>query len=311
MPGGIPTEEEVLGYFSKLSNWGRWGDDDQMGTLNFLTPEKRRRALAVVKDGITISCGRTITTDQAPDSHPPPIHYMVQTGEGWDSGQRPVFSRDWFGMAVHGTYSTHLDAVSHQFWEGTMYNGHPARLVNAEHGATAESVELVKDGIVTRGVLVDMPLIRGVEWMEPGEAVMPEDILAAEERCDFRIEEGDALIIRMGQTKKRNVQGPYDLRALGHAGCQAACLPLFHERSIALLGADVNPEASPTGYPSIISPIHSVGMVAMGLWIMDNADLEELATQCQARNRWQFLIAVCPLPIRGGTGSPVNPIAVL
>ena len=184
MEGRIPTEEQVLGYFKSLSNWGRWGDDDQLGTLNLITPENTRKAVELVKEGVTISCSRTIRYEAAPDVSVVPLHYMVESGEGWASGDKvtsrsTAASSDFIGLVFHGHTITHMDSLAHFFWEGKMYNGHPAHLVSTSLGATAESIELVKDSIVTRGVLVDVPMIRGLDWVERGEGVMPEDIEAA------------------------------------------------------------------------------------------------------------------------------------
>ena len=315
MAANTPSESEVLGYFQSLRNWGRWGEDDHLGTLNFLTPEKTRRATSLVREGVTVSCGRTISFDPAPDVTSTPLHYMLESGEGWATGDK-VTSRtfqvsvDFFGLVFHGFTITHIDSLAHFFWEGNMYNGHPAHLVSTNLGATVESVEVAKDGIVTRGVLVDVPMIRGVDWLERGEGVMPEDILAAEERCGFKVEEGDVLLVRTGQLHRRNVEGPVDPRIEGSTACHAACLPLFHERSIAMMGSDTGNDVIPSGYDSLTNPIHQVGMVAMGLWILDNPDLEELAQACGERERWEFLLSIGPLRISGGTGSPVNPLAV-
>ncbi len=315
MPGRIPTEQEVLGYFKKLSNWGRWGQDDQLGTLNFITPEKTRKAASLVQEGVTISCARTILWESAPDIPNPPVHFMVESGEGWATGQK-VTSRpsqaatDFFGLIFHGYAITHIDSLAHFFWEGKMYNGRPAHLVSTSLGATAESVEVAQNGIISRGVLVDAPMIRGVEWLERGEGVMPEDILAAEERCGFSIEPGDVLLVRTGQLHRRNVEGPVNPRVEGSTACQAACLPLFHERGVAVMGSDTGNDVSPSGYKSLTNPIHQVGIVAMGLWILDNPNLEELAEACRRRNRWEFLISINPLKLHNTTGSPVNPIAI-
>ena len=147
MQQGIPTEDTVLQYFSTLSNWGRWGAEDQLGTLNFLSPEKTRRAVGLVREGVTVSCARTIRYDAGPDSPAPPIHYMVESGEGWASGEkvssrRNQVSVDFFGMIFQGHTITHLDSLAHFFWEGKMYNGRPAHLVSTSLGATVESVEL-------------------------------------------------------------------------------------------------------------------------------------------------------------------------
>ena len=159
MPASIPSEEEVLTYFDTLSNWGRWGEDDELGTLNFLSDENTKKAVALVQEGKTISCARTISWEAAPDVSSVPIHYMVESGEGWASGDkvsaRPnQASTDFFGLVFHGQTITHIDSLAHFFWKGKMYNGRPAHLVSTSMGATVESVELAKDGIIARGVLV-------------------------------------------------------------------------------------------------------------------------------------------------------------
>ena len=315
MQQGIPTEETVLEYFSTLSNWGRWGVEDQLGTLNFLTPEKTRRAVGLVREGVTVSCARTIRYDTGPDSPAPPIHYMVESGEGWASGEkvsnrRNQVSVDFFGMIFHGHTITHLDSLAHFFWEGKMYNGRPAHLVSTSLGATVESVEVAKDGIITRGVLVDVPMIRGTDWVERGAGVLPQDIEAAEQRCGFRVEEGDILMVRTGQLHRRNQEGPVDPAVAGSTACQAACLPLFHQRGIAMICSDTGNDVMPPQYNRLSNPIHQVGIVAMGLWILDNANLEDLARAAAERRRWEFLLTVAPLRLRNVTGSPVNPIAV-
>ena len=244
-----------------------------------------------------------------------PLHFMLESGEGWASGDKVTnrpsqAATDFFGMAFHGYHITHMDSLAHFFWQGKMYNGRPPHLVSTGMGATVESIELAKDGIATRGVLVDVPMIRGVDWVERGEGVMPEDILAAEERCGFRIEEGDVLLVRTGNLHRRNMEGPVNPREAGSPACQAACLPLFHERGIAVLGSDTGNDVMPTQYSSMSNPIHQVGIVAMGLWILDNPNLEELAAACKERNRWEFMLTINPLRLFNTTGSPVNPIAI-
>ena len=314
MPGQLPTEDEVLGYFDKLSNWGRWGPDDQLGTPNLITPDKTKRALATVQEGVTVSLAREILWDPAADVPSPPVHFMLESGEGWASGDK-VSSRpnaaaiDYIGMVFHGVAITHVDSLAHFFWDGKTYNGRPAHLVSTSLGATVCSVVAAKQGFISRGVLVDVPLIRGVDWLERGEGVMPEDILAAEERCGFKVEEGDILLIRTGQLHRRDVEGPAP-GSLGSTACQAACLPLFHERGIAVMGSDTGNDVRPAHYARVPQPIHQVGITAIGLWILDNANLEDIAEACSQRNRWQFLVSINPLPLHNTTGSPVNPIAV-
>ena len=152
-------------------------------------------------------------------------------------------------------------------------------------------------------------MIKGIDWIDRGEGVMIDDILAAEERCGFKVEEGDVLLIRTGQLHRRNVEGPWP-RESGSAACQASCLPLFYERGIAMLGTDTGNDVSPSQYEKVPSPIHQVGITAMGIWILDNADLEEVAVACRERNRWEFMISIGPLRLHNTTGSPVNPIAI-
>ncbi len=310
----IPTEEEVLGYFKSLSNWGRWGDDDQLGTPNLITPEKTKRGLATVQEGVSVSLSRTVLWDAAPDVPNPPVHYMVESGEGWASGDkvsaRPTAAAtDYIGMVFHGYAVTHVDSLAHFFWEGKTYNGNPAHLVSTSMGATVCSVEAAKNGFITRGVLVDVPMIRDIDWVERGEGVSPEAILAAEDRCGFKVEEGDVLLIRTGQLRRRSVEGPVE-RSAGSTACQAACLPLFHQRGVAVMGSDTGNDVSPAQYPKVPQPIHQVGITAMGLWILDNANLEELSEACGQRNRWEFMVSIGPLRLHNTTGSPVNPIAV-
>ena len=139
---------------------------------------------------------------------------------------------------------------------------------------------------------------------------MPEDILEAERRCGFKVEEGDILLIRTGQLHRREVEGPWDIPTNGSTACQAACLPLFHERSIAMIGSDTGNDVMPRQYQQVTNPIHQVGIVAMGIWILDNANLEDLAEACRQRNRWEFMMSIGPLRLHNTTGSPVNPIAI-
>ena len=314
MPAPIPTEAEVLGYFDKLSNWGRWGADDELGTPNLITPEKTQRAVSLVREGVTVSLAREIRWEPTADVPSPPVHFMLESGEGWASGDK-VSARsnaaaiDYIGMVFHGVSVTHVDSLAHFFWNGKTYNGKPAHLVSTSLGATVCSVVAGKGGFISRGVLVDVPLVRGVDWLERGEGVMPEDILAAEERCGFRVQEGDILLIRTGQLRRRSVEGPVD-RSAGSTACQAACLPLFHERGIAVMGSDTGNDVSPAQYAKVPQPIHQVGITAMGLWILDNANLEDIAEGCRQRSRWEFMLSIGPLPLHNTTGSPVNPIAV-
>ena len=310
----IPSEDELLSYFKKFSNWGRWGAEDQLGAPNLITPAVTKRAIDLVEDGLRITMSRTVSFEPSADAPSPPVHFMVESGEGWASGDK-ISSRafpaatDYFGMIFHGYTVTHVDSLSHFFWAGKTYNGFPAHMVSTSMGATFGSVEEAKNGMIARGVLVDVPMIRGIDWVERGEGVMIDDILAAEERCGFKVEEGDILLVRTGQLRRRNLEGPVD-RAAGSTACQASCLPLFYERGISMLGSDTGNDVSPPQYEKVPSPIHQVSITAMGIWILDNANLEEVAEECKKRNRWEFMVSIGPLRLHNTTGSPVNPIAV-
>lgn len=318
----LPSEEEVLSWFASLSNWGRWGQDDRLGTLNLVTPAKRAEAAALVTEGIAVSCAWDIETSARADTGPRvPQRYMVGTGEGLSDPERvrsPGVSPDeraagaaeFIGLIYHGYSVTHIDGLSHIFWDGRMYNGLPAAAVTAAMGATRHDIRALSGGIVTRGVLLDVAGKTDREWLEPGEAVFPEDLEAAEVREGVRVGEGDVLLLRTGYGRKRHEQGPDDVATVGRPGWHAACLPWFKERGVAAIGADVAQEAVPSGYPALRMPVHVIGIVGMGLWLVDNCDLEALHDTCTGLGRYEFQFVLAPLRWLGATGSPANPLAV-
>lgn len=314
MAAKIPTEEQVLEWMLSLSNWGRWGEDDQLGCLNMITPEKRRQAAALVTDGVTVSCSRPIVTDITPDITHQVQRYMVDSGEGreTDPPERRLARRgasEFIGMVFHGQTITHIDALAHYSWQGRLYNGKPARLITSREGAQTHSIEAAHEGIVTRGVLLDVTRVRSAPWLAPDDPVMPEDLEAAEKLVGVRVEEGDVLLVRTGNYRKRLELGPVPNTTPATA-CQVACTPWFKERGVAMLGTDTSNDVRPSQYATITSPLHTMCLVTLGLWLIDNANLEQLAQACQRRNRYEFLLAMGPLRLRNVTGCPVNPIAV-
>lgn len=313
----IPTEQQILSWFAELSNWGRWGADDERGTLNLITPAKRLQAAGLVREGLVVSCARTIGYEAAPDNQAPARHFMLQSGEGEPAQSvGRTGSSDAFLVAPHGVSMTHLDAPAHsivradasQAW--TIFNGKSSKLVTTAQGATVGSIELAGGGILSRGVLLDIPRVRGVPWLEGVDPVFPEDLDTAETREHVRVEPGDILFVRTGFPRRRAELGPRP-PAEGIPALQAACLPWLRERDVAVLGADTGNDVMPAQYPSIGLPIHGVGMGAIGLWILDNPDYEELAETCARLDRWEFQAVIAPLKLSNGTGSPVNPLAVL
>jgi kynurenine formamidase len=321
----LPSEADVLGYLSSLSNWGRWGPGDERGTLNLITRRITQQALRLAADGLPVSCARELTPAAEPaDAFGPPHRFMVMTGEGLadehrvggsvtgfgDGGSRVHGASEYLGMVFHGFTVTHLDALSHVFWDGQMYGAAPPAHVNALHGATSNAVTAAADGIVTRGVLLDVAALKGLRWLEPGTGVTPADLEAAETAQGIRIAEGDAVLLRTGYGRRRREVGPDDVRSDGQAGWHAACLPWLHERRAALIGCDAGCDVVPSGYPELVMPVHVVGIVAMGLWLIDNLDLEQASETARRLGRWEFLFITAPLKLAGGTGSPVNPLAV-
>jgi kynurenine formamidase len=308
VPGYCPTvprepmaAADVLAFHQTLSNWGRWGDDDQLGALNLITPEVTTAAAATVRSGRTVSCARALNTKAAADNPNPVAHHMIGTvTEGGGA--------DYFAIAPHGFATSHIDALCHIFADGKLYNGYPAETVTA-HGATRLGIHHLHAGIVTRGVLLDIPALRGVDALAPGEPVYPEDLDAAEEQGGVRVRAGDALLVRTGRWRWRDEHGPWDAGSLA-AGLDASCLPWLRERDLAALGSDCVSDVLPSRVDGVVMPIHMVVIPAMGVHLMDNLDLEALADACRDEQRWAFLLTVAPLVLRRGTGSPVNPIAV-
>ena len=315
MASTLPTETEVTGYLRSLSNWGRWGSSDQLGTINLITPAKRIAAAGLVRDGVSVTCARPIVTDITADTTFQPLRFMVDSGEGRDtaSPERNLERRgasEFIGMVFHGYTITHVDTPAHYFWEGKLYNGRSCSLVTSREGATVESVDLLHDGVVSRGVLLDVARTRSIPWMQPGEGVMPADLEAAERAAGVRVESGDILLVRTGYYARRLAEGPVHPLRAGSPALHVACCPWLRERGVAMIGTDTHNDISPSPYPAMGNSFHVVSLVAMGLWLIDNANLEDLARACGERGRWEFLLTVAPLRLRNVTGSPVNPIAV-
>lgn len=322
-PGTALTDEEWRAYFDSLSNWGRWGPDDQRGTLNLIDGPKVAAAAGSVREGRQVSCGRqvafgrSVSVYEAIDA---PLHFVSSTGarlneDGAGGGT------DWVGFDIHGLYMTHLDAPSHQIWNGAMYNGHPASALTAEWGARAGSVELAGAGIVSRGVLLDVASVVGVEALDEGYAISSEELDAAAAAHGVEMEAGDVVLVRTGYGATRRSQrgrvpdvalaaGEQDRATLPHLpGLTPSTLPWFRSNDVALVGTDTGTECRPSAH-AWVAPFHVVAMCSIGMWILDNFELEELAEVCRELGRWTFMIVIAPIRFKGTTGSPVNPIAL-
>jgi kynurenine formamidase len=301
---------ELDGYAATIRNWGRWGADDQLGTLNLLTPRRRADAAGLARAGICVGLGRRIGGLPQPDDPRPPLQHMLASGEA-AAARGGSHASDWLGMAPHGSAVTHVDAFAHQFFDAVMYNGRPAALVTTRTGAAAGSVEAFADGIVGRGILLDLPAAQGRPWLEPGEGVHPADLDAAAAAQRTEIRPGDILFVRVGRDARAERHGRLDPITGGSAGLAADCLPWLRRRDVALLGSDVqSDQMTPGGAPHPM-PVHAGALVLLGLPLLDNAWLEDLSAACTAQGRWEFLAVICPLRLRRATGSAVNPVAVL
>ena len=308
-----PSQDVLLNWMKNdLNNWGRWGADDQKGTLNHLSSEKTLQALSLVTEGVTVSCARPVSFNASADVPRPPQHFMVSAGDTYrkgETGDRQV-AMDYFGMIFHGHTVTHIDSLAHFFWDGETYNGRPSSVVSTAEGATEFDVMAASGGIVTKGVLVDAPLLRGVDFIERGDGVGVADIDAAEREHGVKVEQGDVLLLRTGQLGQREVTGPVDVNVAGSSGPSPEILPFLHERGVAVMGSDTGNDVAPNPYERLSNPVHQVGIVGLGLWILDNAWLDDLAAECRKRDKWEFMISILPLKLPSVTGSPVNPVVI-
>jgi len=289
---------------SELSNWGRWGKDDELGALNLITPAKRKAAAQLVREGAPVSLSRDAETQSAVDNPRPVVHEMIVHGQTPNASSHS----DSFSIAHHGLAHTHLDALCHFFYKDRMYNGIPRSEVTPQ-GAGRLSVHRAKSGIFTRGILVDIPRLKGVPYLEPGTPIYPEDLDAWEKFARVKVQSGDALLVRTGRWARRSAVGPWP--ASDHlAGLHASSVRWLKARDVAVLGSDSAGEVRPTGVEGMRGPVHVLVLVALGVPILDNCDLEELSNAAHRRKRWEFLLTTSPLAVRDATGSALNPIAV-
>jgi kynurenine formamidase len=303
------AEARAAELFEATKNWGRWGEDDERGALNLLTPEHVAEAAALVRTGDVVSCGRELPVVPAPDNPLPAMHHMTQAGDAL-SRRGLQASSDFVGVSFHGMAVSHIDALCHVFVDSEMYNGFPASLVTSR-GARRNSIEVAFGGIAGRGVLLDVPRVRGVDWIEPGETITPDDLDAACAAQRVTVESGDLLLISTGRDARRAVHGPWDIGALGLAGLDPECVAWLHAHDPAVLGSDGVSDVLLSDDHKWQMLVHLCLIVGMGVHLLDNLRLDRLAAACAAQNRWEFLFVVSPLQIGGGTGSPVNPIAIL
>jgi len=305
---GRMTEAEFRSLYGRLRAQVPWGPEDRRGALNYITPAEVLAACGQVRLGDTVSLAAPVE-DWATLDNPDPAQHQMQEPLGADAGRGLSFSMDRIAMNIHGNADTHLDALCHVIFDSQLYHGVPAETVT-ETGAAELSVAVAANGIVGRGVLLDVPRSRAVPWLEPGDHVTEADLVAAERDQGVRVGRGDIVLVRVGHRRRRAEQGPWDASA-ARAGLHPTLVPVLAERQIAALGSDGNNDTAPSAADGVDFPVHVLAVNALGLHLMDYLQFDQLAPLCEREGRWTFLCAIAPLRLPTGTGSPVNPIAIL
>ena len=289
------TEFDAL--FQQVKNWGRWGADDELGAANLVTPATRRRAVQLAKEGLTVSLAHNALTEKAEDNGSPFEHTMLRG-----------FNMDNYRVSYHGYAHTHIDALCHILYKDQTYNGYAREVVNTEKGCMKLGIQNLKQGFVVRGVLLDIPRLKGVPYLEPGVAVYQEDVEAWEKKAGVKIGPGDAVLLRTGRWTRRDKVGPWSV-GQNAAGFHASIATWLKARDVAFVGSDVGLEVTPTLVEGVALPTHTLVITALGINILDNHDFERLSETAARLGRWEFMLTINPFPVAGGTGSPLNTIA--
>jgi len=306
--GPAMSRSEFEETFDRLKRWSSPGLPDERGTLAGISDQDRLDALALPRYGVSISLALPIDRVAGPDNSKPALHHMVDLGDVEEP--EPSAHKDFIGLDYHGKATSHLDAVCHIGFRGELFGGVEARDAFTSRGSKWAAVTTMSTGLVLRGVLIDVPAVRGVDWLEPGAAVQADDILAAEAALDLRIKPNDAVLLRSGHARRKHALGAWDSDAAS-AGLHVNAVELLADRSIALLGGDGDSDVRPSPVEGVHSPVHALALTALGMPLLDNLALDALSEECARVGRYEFLLVVTPLVIPQGTGSPVNPIAIL
>jgi len=300
---------EFRALFERLQRVPRWGPADRRGALNYLTPDRVLAAAGEIRLGRTVSLAAPIETDLTPDQPEPAIHDMKgRPGDDADPDGL-TFAQDRLGFNVHGDADSHIDALCHVMYRKTLYNRVPAAAVT-RHGADELSIDVARDGIAGRGVLLDIPRLRGVSWIEPGDLVTAQDLAQAAAAQQVTVGPGDLLFVRVGHRRRRKELGPWDAAA-ARAGLHPEALEFVAEREVAVLGSDSNSDVSPSAAEGVSHPVHVLAINALGIHLLDYLQFDDLIPLCETAGRWSFFCVIAPLLVPGATGSPVNPIAIV
>jgi len=299
---------DFTALYLRLQRTAGWGPADRRGALNNLTPAQVLAAAGEIRLGRTVSLEAPIESRATPDNPDPSQHQMTGTGNQADPSGL-TFATDRLAINIHGNADSHIDALCHVMYQAALYNGVPADTVTGA-GASELSIEVAKDGIAGRGVLLDIPRLRGVRWLEPGDHVTADDLTRAEDAQQVRVGQGDLLFVRVGHRQRRAELGPWDA-ASARAGLHPTALEFVADRRVAALGSDSNNDTAPSAAEGVDFPVHVLAINAMGLHLLDYLQFEDLVRLCGEAGRWSFFCVIAPLRLDRGTGSPVNPIAIL
>jgi kynurenine formamidase len=293
-----PAQARVEGYFKELNNWGRWGDGDQVGTVNLITPTKREAAIRLVRTGRTVSLARDIGPQ-------PVLMYHVTFPS---NRERADVVLDRFDLVYHGFTITHIDALCHVAWDGQLYNGRPFMQSLTAAGATWCPIDPLFGGITTRGVFLDVAESRKDGYVSVGSPVTPKELDAAAARAGVRVEPGDVVVVRSGDAAFRRAHPDWVPRVSPHPGLHLSCLEWFREKDIAAISWDMMDER-PIGYAGFGMGVH-LAIPFLGLALVDNTDPERLAAACREEGRYEFLFTATPIRLVGSTGAPAHPMAM-
>ena len=303
----METNEDFHRAMEELSNWGRWGPEDELGQANFITREKRVQAAGLVREGITVSLAYDVVQEDAVDTSAYLNREVVRVSP---TGASDRLS---YTGSYHGTIHSHLDSLDcHIMYEGNGYNGVSFEEVEAANGCPRGSIYAHRNGVITRGVLFDATLLPGRAtdegWLEPGTAITYDDLVALEEIQGVQVEAGDVILLHTGRWKRREALGAWPTSE-GVAGYHADVAYFLKDRGVAMIGHDMWNDVAPSGVGDIFLPLHSLALVSLGVSIFDNLDFTEVADVAKELGRYEFLFMASPLRIEKGMGSPLNPIA--
>jgi kynurenine formamidase len=306
--GPFLTSSEFDSLFHRLKTWNNYpAESIERGALNFVTAEVVKNAALAIQSGQVISLALPWNTISGPDNAKPAAHYMVSLSQ-FESSE-PTSNRDFISVDYHGKAVSHMDAPTHIVYKGDLFGGKKSIDHVTTEGSSWATIDKLGP-VVTRGVLLDAARLREVDYLEPGTAIRAQDILAMERKFGFTISQGDCVLLRSGHFARRAAVGVWNPDNLS-AGFHVDVMELFKDRKVSVIGADGDSDVRPSPVDGVESPIHALALPGMGIPLLDNLQLEALAVACAAENRWTFQLTLAPLNIPRGTGSPLNPVAVL